>query len=138
MPKSKFDFLDSSHRRRRPVVSRDDEVDAETCRVQEAIHPADPKTGVPQLTNAELVQLQIRVIALEHLVMVLLSEASDRQRAMVLELATAISPRPGFTPHRLTISRGGPDDSSFRTSLSFWNRISKMSLRAKQLGTPHD
>ena len=103
MPKSKFDFLDSSHRRRRPVVSRDDEVDAETCRVQEAIHPADPKTGVPQLTNAELVQLQIRVIALEHLVMVLLSEASDRQRAMVLELATAISPRPGFTPHRLTI-----------------------------------
>ena len=78
MSKSKFDFLDSSHQRRRTVLSRDDEVDAGTCRLQEALHPGNPKTDVPQLTNAELVQLQIRDIALEHLVMVLLSEASDR------------------------------------------------------------
>ena len=103
MPKSKFDFLGSSQRRTRPVLRRDAEVDTGTCRVPTALHQGDPRTEVPQLTNAELVQLQIRVIALEHLVIVLLSEASDRQRAMAVELATTISPKPGFTPHRLTI-----------------------------------
>ncbi len=69
----------------------------------EALHLGNPKTDVPQLTNAELVQLQIRMIALEQLVIVLLSEASDRQKVMALELASTIYPRPGFTPHRLTI-----------------------------------
>jgi hypothetical protein len=55
------------------------------------------------LTNAELVQLQIRVVALENLVITLLAEASDRQLALAREMAVFISPRPGFTPHRLTI-----------------------------------
>ena len=61
------------------------------------------KTDDLQLTNAEFLQLRIRVIALEDLVIALLSEASERQRAWALELATTISPKPGFTPHRLTI-----------------------------------
>ena len=55
------------------------------------------------LANAELVQLQIRVIALEQLVTVLLCEASVRQREMVVELASDIFPRTGSTPHSLTI-----------------------------------
>ena len=61
--------------------------------------PAD----VPPLTNAELVQLQIRVIALENLVIALLAEASDRQVDLAREMAAYISPRPGFTRHHLTI-----------------------------------
>lgn len=68
-------------------------------------HPAStemlPET--PPLTNAELVQLQIRVIALENLLMVLLAESSDRQLDLAHEMAAYISPRPGFTPHRLTV-----------------------------------
>jgi len=68
-------------------------------------HPASterhPET--PPLTNAELVQLQIRVIALENLLMVLLATASDRQLDLAREMAAYISPRPGFTPHRLTV-----------------------------------
>jgi hypothetical protein len=55
------------------------------------------------LTNAELVQLRIRVIALENLVITLLAEASDRQLALAREMAAYISPRPGFTHHPLTI-----------------------------------
>lgn len=61
------------------------------------------QSDVPLLTNAELVQLQIRVIALENLVITLLTAASDRQLDLVREMAAYISPRPGFTPHRLTL-----------------------------------
>jgi hypothetical protein len=58
---------------------------------------------MPELTNAELVQLRIRVIALENLVIALLAEASDRQLELAREMAAYISPRPGFTQHPLTI-----------------------------------
>ena len=57
----------------------------------------------PPLANAELVQLQVRVIALENLLMVLLAETSDRQLELARDMAAYISPRPGFTPHRLTL-----------------------------------
>lgn len=55
------------------------------------------------LTNSELVQLRVRVIALENLVISLLARSSDRQLDLVREMAAYISPRPGFTPHHLTI-----------------------------------
>jgi hypothetical protein len=55
------------------------------------------------LSNAELVQLQIRVIALENLVITLLAEASETALDLARDMAAYISPRPGFTPHRLTI-----------------------------------
>ena len=64
-----------------------------------------PKRSVdtaPLLTNAEFVQLQVRVIALENLVITLLAEASERQLLLAREMAAYISPRPGFTHHRLT------------------------------------
>lgn len=50
-----------------------------------------------------MVQLRIRVIALENLVIALLAEAPDRQLDLARELAAYISPRPGFTQHSLTI-----------------------------------
>lgn len=58
---------------------------------------------VPQLTHAELVQLRIRVIALENLVIALLAEASDQQINLVREMAAIISPHPGSTHHPLTV-----------------------------------
>jgi hypothetical protein len=60
-------------------------------------------TDRPQLTNAELVQLRVRVIALENLVIALLAQADDRQIALAREMAAYVSPRPGFTHHPLTI-----------------------------------
>ena len=58
---------------------------------------------VPPLTNAELVQLQIRVIALENLVVALLSSASAQQLDLVRDIAASIFPRPGTQHHRLTV-----------------------------------
>ena len=58
---------------------------------------------VPDLTNAELVQLRIRVIALENLLIAVLAEGSERQLKVAREMAEYISPRPGATHHPLTI-----------------------------------
>jgi hypothetical protein len=44
------------------------------------------------LTNAELVQLRVRVIALENLMIALLAGASDKQLEIAREMATYISP----------------------------------------------
>jgi hypothetical protein len=57
----------------------------------------------PPLSDAELVQLRVRVIALENLLIALLAEASESQRQLVLDMADYISPRPGFTPHPMTL-----------------------------------
>ncbi len=63
---------------------------------------ADP-TDIPQLSNAELVQLWVSVIALENLVIALFAEAGDRQITLAREMAAYVSPRPGFTHHPLTV-----------------------------------
>ena len=60
--------------------------------------------GAPKLTDAELVQLRIRVIALENLVIALLAEAPQWHLERVREMATHISPRPGFTSHPVTLA----------------------------------
>lgn len=61
-----------------------------------------PRDGPPS-TQTEWEQLRIRVIALENLVITLLAEAPLRQRTLANEMAAYISPRPGCTPHPLTL-----------------------------------
>jgi len=65
-------------------------------------HDGQPPDDTP-LTNAELVQLRIRVIALENLVIALLAEAPDRQLTLARGMAIYISPRAGFTAHPITL-----------------------------------
>ena len=65
--------------------------------------PQGAHADIPDLTNAELVQLRVRVIALENLIITLLAEGSDRQLQLAREMAEYISPRPGSTQHPLTI-----------------------------------
>lgn len=55
------------------------------------------------LTNAELVQLRIRVIALEDLVIALPAEAPDRQLTLARGMATYISPKPALPPHPIAL-----------------------------------
>lgn len=102
MPESKPDLPDPSQLRQLALSRWDNEggaiADLPHDRIQD-----DEQSVVPQLTNAELVQLRVRVIALENLVIALLAEASDRQLDLAREMATYISPRPGFTQHSLTI-----------------------------------
>lgn len=57
----------------------------------------------PPLTNTELVQLRVRVIALENVVMALLAEGTEGQRRLTREMADYILPRPDHTPHPMTI-----------------------------------
>lgn len=61
------------------------------------------RADAPDMTNAELVHLHIRVIALENMLIAVLAEGSDRQLQVAREMAGYISPRPGFTQHPLTI-----------------------------------
>jgi hypothetical protein len=64
--------------------------------------PAAGKAPIPEMSNAELVALRVRVIALENLLISLLATASNKQLELAREMAGYISPRPGFTPHPLT------------------------------------
>jgi hypothetical protein len=81
----------------------DNEGGAGPCGPQEGQTSAPAQSEAPELTNAELVQLRVRVIALENLVISLLAEAPDRQLDLAREMAAFIAPRPGFTHHPLTI-----------------------------------
>jgi hypothetical protein len=103
MPRENSDTLSDRDQRQRALSRWDNEGGA---------GPEGPATGstfdtgriaVPDLTNAELVTLRIRVIALENLMISLLATASDDQLRLAREMASYISPRPGFTQHPLTI-----------------------------------
>ncbi|MGI8840444.1 MAG: hypothetical protein ACR2F8_06665 [Caulobacteraceae bacterium] len=65
--------------------------------------PAPPASGPPTPPSpAEWAEMRTRVIALENLVIALLATASEAQRRLAREMADYITPRPGFTNHRLT------------------------------------
>jgi hypothetical protein len=95
--------LDPSQQRQMALSTWDNEGGAGPRSPQERLISGEAKSEVPELTNAELVQLRVRVIALENLVISLLAEAPDRQLDLAREMATFITPRAGFTPHPLTI-----------------------------------
>lgn len=62
------------------------------------------RADAPYMVTTELIQLRIRIIALENLVIALLAAPSDRRLELARELANYISPRSGFTPHHVTVS----------------------------------
>jgi hypothetical protein len=76
---------------------------------------------IPDLTNAELVTLRIRVIALENLMISLLATASDQQLKLAKEMAGYISPRTGFTQHPLTIHAATRMDDLVNRAIHFRN-----------------
>ena len=66
-------------------------------------HPKPAATVVGEIGDAEEGNIRVRLIALENLVVALLAGAPESQSELVREMARYISPRPGMTPHRLTI-----------------------------------
>ncbi len=62
----------------------------------------DLPDAVPELDNTELVQLRVRVIALENLMIAVLSQATPWQLDMADEMAAHIAPRPDARHHPLT------------------------------------
>ena len=95
--------LDAAQLRDRALSRWDNEGGAPLGGPQEGLRFGAVQSEIPPLSNAELVQLRIRVIALENLVISLLAQSPHRQLDLVREMAAYISPRPGFTPHPLTI-----------------------------------
>jgi hypothetical protein len=63
----------------------------------------DPGANIPDMTNTDIVNLRVRLIALENLMIAVLAEGSDRQRQMACDMADYISPRPGSMHHPLTV-----------------------------------
>jgi len=76
----------------------------------------------PHLTNAELVQLRIRVIALENVAIALLSQADEACSDKVREMAAYISPRAGFTHHPLTLQAAAQMESLVDRSAHYRSR----------------
>lgn len=54
------------------------------------------------LSDVEIVQLRVRLIALENLVIALLAHSSDHVQMTAREMTEYISPKPGATRHWLT------------------------------------
>ncbi|KNZ32364.1 MAG: hypothetical protein AD742_11280 [Methylibium sp. NZG] len=74
--------------------------------------PLSPDSTAPPLAEEaaerlrermEAEQLRVRVIALENLVIALLAQVPVEQLALARDMAGYISPRPGCTPHHLTL-----------------------------------
>jgi uncharacterized protein YeaO (DUF488 family) len=68
---------------------------------QDSVAGSQVSSDVLQPVNLELVQLRVRVIALENLVITLLAEASDRQLNLAREMAKFIAPQPNAAAHPL-------------------------------------
>ena len=105
MLERKSDFVDLPHQRQREraLLRSESNGCAGLDREQDDSISGQAQTDVPPLTNAELVQLHVRVIALENLVIALLAEAPDRQLELARAMSAYIAPRPGFTRHPLTV-----------------------------------
>jgi hypothetical protein len=80
----------------------DDEGGAEPDGPQ-LLAPERPSPAATAPSSAEWAEMRTRVIALENLVIALLATATEAQRAIAREMADFIAPRPGATPHRLTV-----------------------------------
>ena len=81
----------------------DNEGGAEPGSPQDDLIAIEARSEDRHLTNTGLVQLHVRVIALENLVIALLAESSERQLDLAREMAGYISPRPGYTRHPMTL-----------------------------------
>ena len=99
MPPQNSDFSSEAIQRQQALSRWDNEGGAGP-----AVTPAADKEQIPapEMSNADLVTLRVRVIALENLLISLLATASDQQLELAREMSGYISPRPGFTPHPLT------------------------------------
>ena len=103
MPRENSDTSSDWNQRQRALSRWDNEGGAGPDGPASDLARETERTAIPDLTNAELVTLRIRVIALENLMISLLATASDDQLRLAREMAGYISPRPGFTQHPLTI-----------------------------------
>jgi len=89
---------------RHAALSRwDNEGGAGPCGRQNTRPYIPEEWDIPDLSNADLVQLRIRVIALENVMIALLAQTPEAGLQTVRDVAANILPRAGHTQHPLTI-----------------------------------
>jgi hypothetical protein len=94
--------LSEALQRQRALSRWDNEGGAEPDGPQTAPNAVEEQPPFPKIGDAEFEALHVRVIALENLVIALLAAGSDQDLVLAGEMATYISPRPGFIRHPLT------------------------------------
>ncbi|SSB96274.1 hypothetical protein SAMN04488697_104348 [Pseudomonas sp. 43mfcvi1.1] len=90
--------------------------------------PIQGTNEIPELSNAELVHLRVRVIALENLVIALLAQGTDQQLAVAREMAGYITPRPGFYPAPFDDPCGIPNGQQRRPCSEISKTVRSMSV----------
>src|ERR1700730_14879518 len=103
MPDKEPDSADSLRQRQMALSRWDNEGGAGPSGPQGGSRSAEAQSEIPTLKYAELVQLRIRVTALENLLIALLAEASERQLGLAREMAGCIARRPGVTRPALAV-----------------------------------
>ncbi len=115
--------LSEALQRQRALSRWDNEGGAETDGPQTAPHVVERQPPFPKMGDAELEALHVRVIALENLVIALLVATSDRELKVAREMASCISPRPGFTHHALTVHAAGHMADLIERATRFRNKM---------------
>jgi len=80
-----------------------------------------PAPETKALSDAELIRLRVRVIALENIVIALLATGTTGQRELATEMADIIRPRDGAVAHPLTIEAATLIDGLVQRSIHFAN-----------------
>jgi hypothetical protein len=101
MPRQDSDFSNEAIQRQQALSRWDDEGGAAVGHIGASATDRE-QIAAPKMSNADLVALRIRVIALENLLISLLATASDQQLKLAREMADYILPRPGSSHHPLT------------------------------------
>ena len=127
MPDLKLESLASSQRYQMALSRWDNEGGAGPCGSRGGQISAEAQSEAPELTNAELVQLRVRVIALENLVISLLTEAPDRQLDLARNGGFYLT-KTGLHPSSSHDPCGSPDDRSCRPSGPFSGRETRMNI----------
>lgn len=89
---------------RQRVIGRwENEGGATSAWHHEAPAIAGAATVAGEIGDAEAANIRVRLIAIENIIVALLADAPDERLDLIREMANFILPRPGMTPHRLTI-----------------------------------
>lgn len=119
MPDKKPNSRDRSHPHQTVSAGREGDRKAKASSIHANLALDNGSEISPPLSDAELVQLRVRVIALENIVIALLAQAPDRQLELAREMAAYISPRHGFTPHPMTVHAAAEMNSLVKRADAF-------------------
>lgn len=103
MNEAKITTSDAAKQRQRALARWDNEGGAGPDGPQMQDQTGDEAPAAILSGHVENEQLRIRIIALESLMIALLTEATKGQRDLAREMANHILPEPGATQHPLTI-----------------------------------